>query len=264
MLKTIIHLLLLLSLSACVTPAKYSPTHYNGSNEIYPAVIGAFNDIRAKIETIDVAKNIYISESILDDSGDYKYKVAIKYKNGLLDAKLTEIHKKDYISGKWKVDNYAALSFNDNNFRNKLSNAIIRILNNQNVYENIKTSIHQNIGFHYMVMKQMDSNSIKRWIAEKTKGQIYNIRLTKEDTVFLTNSSQKTDKKFIAHLNYSSHRNSPNELPFEAEFDLDLHTNNENYKMLKSGDILNTNAKIVDASVHVYITTFGLSLDEQQ
>lgn len=256
--------LLLLSLSACVSPTKYSPAHYAGNNEIYPAVIGAFNDIRAKIESIDVVKNIYISDFVYDNSSNYKYKVAISFDNGLLETKLTDIHKKDYVSDKWKIDNYAALSFNDNDFRNKLSNTIIHILNNQTIYENIKNTIHQNIGFHYMVMKQLDSNNVKRWISKKMKGEIYNIRLTNEDTVFLTNSSSKTNKKFIAHLNYSSHRNSPSELPFEAEFDLDLHTNNENYKRLKSGDILNTNAKIVDASVHVYITTFGLSLDEQK
>lgn len=264
MLKAIIPLLLLLSLSACVTPAKYSPARYSGDNEIYPAVIGAFNDIRAKIEIIDIVKNNYVSGFVYDDAGNYKYKVAINFKHGLLQIKLTEIHKKDFISGKWKIDNYAAFSFNDNNFLNKLSNTIIRILNNQTIYETIKSTIHQNIGFHYMVMKHMDSNNVKRWITKKMEGQIYNIRLTNEETVFLTNSSNKTDKKFIAHLTYSTRRNSPNELPFDAEFDLDLHTNNENYKMLKSGDILNTSAKIVDASVHVYITTFGLSLDEQQ
>lgn len=263
MLKISLPLLLVLSLSSCVTPAKYSPAHYTGSNQIYPAVIGAFNDIRAKIETIDIARNKYRSDFIYNDSGDYKYKVAISYKNGLLETKLIEIHKKDAISNKWKLDNYAAFSFNDNDFKNKLSKAIVYILNNQTIYENIKSTIHQNIGFHYMVMKHMDSNEVKQWIAREMKDQIYNIRLTNEDTVFLTNSSRKTDKKFIAHLNYSSHRNSQNELPFEAEFDLDLHTNNEHYKMLKTGDILNTNAKIVDASVHVYITTFGLSLDEQ-
>ena len=263
MLKTFSLFILILSLSACVTPSKLDDVHYTGKNELYPAVIGAFNDIRAKIEEIDVINNKYLSEYIIDDSGVYQFKVAIEYKKGMLSTKLSNIQLKDKHTKKWKTDSYAAYSFKNEKFIQSLSNSILNILKNQNIYDDIKKTIHQNIGFHYMVMKHLGNRDLKNWIRTKMKNTIYSLRLTNEDTVFLTNSSNKTDKKYIAHLNYSSHRNSEIELPFSAEFDLDLHTNNENYKMLKPGAILNTKAKIVDATVHVYITTFGLSLDEQ-
>ena len=263
MLKTFTLFILLLSLSACVTPSKLKDAHYSGKNEIYPAVIGAFNDIRAKIEEIDVVNNRYLSEYIIDESGDFQFKVVIEYKKGLLNTKLSNIQIKDTHTNKWKTDSYAAYSFKNEKFIKSLSSSILTILNNQNVYDDIKKTIHQNIGFHYMVMKHLGNNDLRHWIQTKMKNTIYSLRLTNDDTVFLTNSSNKTNKKYIAHLNYSSHRNSEIELPFSAEFDLDLHTNNENYKMLKPGAILNTKASIVDASVHVYITTFGLSLDEQ-
>lgn len=246
-----------------MTPSKLPDVHYLGNNEIYPAVIGAFNDIRAKLEKIDVVNNRYLSEHIIDDSGEFQFKVAIEYTQGLLNTKLTNIQIKDKNTKKWKTGSYAAFTFKNDKFNQSLSNSILNILNNQNLYDDIKKTIHQNIGFHYMVMKHLGSHDLQDWIQTKMKDTIYSIRLTNEDTVFLTNSSNKTNKKFIAHLNYSSHKNSEIELPFSAEFDLDLHTNNENYKMLKPGEILNTKAKIIDASVHVYITTFGLSLNEQ-
>ncbi len=255
-------LLLLLLLSACAPRAQYTAVKYNGNKPVYPAVIGAFNDMRVKMEKFNVVKDNYLSGVIYDKTGNYKYKVVVSLEKGVLQIKFVQLRKRNIYSGQWVAVPSSIFKYDDVAFRKKLSESIMGILQNPEQYNSVKQQLLENIGFHYMVMKNLSKQDVKKWIKQQMQGRVYSVRLANEDTVFLLNSSGKTDKKYIAHLHYNSKSNSHDELPFEAEFDLDLHTNSEKYKSLKKGDLVTVQARIIDATVHVYITTFGLSLEE--
>ena len=78
------------------------PLTYNGTDDIYPAVFYAFQQLNTYIETVDTNSHSYLSNYIYDKDGilDIRFKLLVTRANNLIDVDLIDYSYRDS-SGRW-------------------------------------------------------------------------------------------------------------------------------------------------------------------
>ncbi|MFV2061500.1 MAG: hypothetical protein ACC653_12515 [Gammaproteobacteria bacterium] len=249
-------MLLFLTLSACST-SQHKQTTYNGQLEIYPAVINVFEQMHARVQKIDVLSNVYISERVYNKKLNIKYNIKVTYKNKLIHASLLDVKQPHAYHKTMWVPYNSFFPLDDSKIRNSIEAEILAILNDSDNYTKIKNDILSEIGFHYLVAKNMSRAESDKWIEKNMIGKKFILNLTNYDPEFRINDTNTApNKKYIAHFRYNSQK------WVSMEFDLDLYTNNAFYGNMPINTKITTLANFIKAKIQIYIVTFGFSFEQ--
>jgi len=246
-------MLLIFTLCACST-TQNTQTNYTGQFEVYPAVLKVFEEMHARVKSFDIVSNIYLSSRIYNKKLNIKYNVKVTFDNKIIHASLIDV-KQPHIHHKTMWVPYKSFfPLDDSNIRNPIESEILAILNDTEKYNEIKTNILNELGFHYLVLNRLDVTNSTKWIKHNLKGKKFVLDLSTYDPEFRENDTQNVPyERYIAHLRYTSGN------WVSTEFDMDLYNNNPDYENMPMDITITTLAEFMNAKVQVYIVSRGFS-----
>jgi len=252
------NILIIFTLCACSTTNNKQFT-YTGALELYPAVLYVFEEMHARVDKFDLKSNEFISSRIYNKKRNIKYNVKVTYKNNIIKTELIDVkqphayHKKMWIS--YNQNNFFPL--NDKDLVKPINTEILSILQDTKKYNEIKTDILNELGFHYIVTSKMSKPDVNKWVTTYMAGKKFKLYLKNYDPEFRKNDTHTAPyKKYIAHFQYDSKK------WVNTDFDLDLYTNNASYGDMPLNSQITTLAEFIKAKVQVYIVSFGFSFDQ--
>jgi len=254
--KVCLLVILAISVGACSTTS-YKQANYSGPLELYPAVLSVFEDMHARVDKFNLKSNVFISERVYNQKLNLKYNIKVSYQNKIIKAELLNV-KQPHAHHKTRWVPYKDFfPLDDSAIRQTVESEIMTILLDTERYHKIKTDILNELGFHYLVARNLPNADALKWIASHMSGKKFMLHLMNYDPEFRVNDTTTAPhKKYIAHFRYDSQK------WVTTDFDLDLYTNNASYKKMPLNSHITTLAEFITAKVQIYIVTFGFSFEQ--
>lgn len=253
--KLLISFFAVMFLVSCVsTPIK--PSIYKGNLPIYPAVVQAISERKTKIETIDVFNDEVLSEYIyiVDVMVPYRFKVLIKKENEIINAQCVGMQLKDSITGVW-TDNNSTLVFDQNKYLNDIADEITSTLEAAHKYNTAKNNTLSDLGFVYMVLKDLSDIAREKWVAENLVGRIY--KINQPIYSFEHNKNKRFKKKFVARFDYRENSK------LNLIYSIDYYTDSNSYSTAKIGSLLSFQGSLSAVDTNRRISLINISLVEK-
>ncbi|VFQ46928.1 hypothetical protein [Desulfoluna butyratoxydans] len=231
----------LLVSTACVstTPAPLNLGTYDGNLALYPAVVGVYCNQGAPLEEIDIYNETFQSGYVYtyDFLIEIRFKIAVKMVGNTVDVTLVGMQHKDSDTKLW-LDNNITLVFDQKGYSNKVSHAIVEILNDPNAYSSSRRDLLADLAFNYAVLKDLTDAGRGKWLDENMKGRTYELDFTLSNTIDNTAVENRRfhsddDARYTVYLDWK-----PNTL--FSGFSISMLTNNSKYALLKKGTPVKT------------------------